>query len=670
MQKTDLLKEISDVKNLMSHLEDEYRKANVSEKSYQELREKYSEQIEKLEKKAGIKKDKPKKKIAKEKVPIEEENEEAEEPAETEESEEVPAEIEKKEEEPKEKGKPKIGFLSKLLKKNEKPKEVPAETEKKEGKPKKDEIEVGEVEEMTPEVIEKLAQQVAEQSGVTGEQIAAEEAQEAKTEPETSGDIEIEKLKVMIEGIRETNRTTEETIRNLSESIGEIRSMVFQADGSLKETSLKLEKIETDIAEVKPKEIEKKFRELSTTVENFQMQFEKMDKKSEDLADKINKVYEILKAIGGIENLINLNKDIQVKISDIKEALSYTERLSSKTEKIFIDLSRNLDEFAVYKSRQDGLDETVKDELKAIDAINVKFDSYPTKKDLENINSDISVIRKQIEEISKILPAIQTKLPEIIEKLKKEKEDILMFLEFSEQQAKIGAIGRGDFELSKQKNMQRLEEIDKQLQKEWEDFKEIATKTTLPKEEKTAGTTKTETEVGQESEAIKTESVQEETATSDAAIVEKEKIEPEKSSVEETKVEPKVVEEIKPEVKTETIIEQQKIETIPVETKSEITEQKVEETKVEPKVVEEIKPEVKVSRKPRKPKEIKEEKLVSEQTQEKHEESNDTGKTETLEKSPAPENDVIKKFDELLQTKVEPKESAWKKLKGLFRLKL
>jgi ElaB/YqjD/DUF883 family membrane-anchored ribosome-binding protein len=55
--KKELLKEMEDIKGLLSHLEDEYRKANVSEKYYQELKEKYLKRLEEIEKKIGAKKE-------------------------------------------------------------------------------------------------------------------------------------------------------------------------------------------------------------------------------------------------------------------------------------------------------------------------------------------------------------------------------------------------------------------------------------------------------------------------------------------------------------------------------------------------------------------------------------------------------------------------------------
>ena len=495
VDKESLMKEKTDIEELVSHLEDEYRKANVSEKNYQELKVKYSQRLDEIGKKLGSKE-----------------------------------EISEK--------KSKGGLLGKLMGKKEKQPEVEQPKEVKEEKP-KDEIEVGEVEEMTPEVIEKLAQQVATESGVTPSQEVEGETGEKEG---GSKDIEIEKLKVMIDSIREANRATDDTIRTVSEGIGEIRSMVFQTDGSLRETTLKIEKIEDDVSGLRPKEIDKKFREIGVTVEKQQMLMEKLDIKSEDLAKKINQVYEMLKGAGNIENLTELNKEMQKKRGDIKEAIRYIERIASKAEKNFIDLSRNLEEFVVYKSKQEGLDESVRDLIKSVDGINTRIDNLPTKKDLDVIKADIIVLKKQVEEINKVLPVVQARLPETIESVRRERESILLFMDSLQEQVKSGKISIGEYEEIKKKNMKKLADIENKLKKEWEKIEEIVSKGEIPKEvgtseadqpKKELQTTKEESgnmEKGEASKTVEKKEVPEK--------MEKKETIPEKPANEEIKKEP------------------------------------------------------------------------------------------------------------------------------------
>jgi len=513
----------------MSHLETEYRKANISEESYSELKEKYSKRLEELNKELGIKKTgepETKKSVkqpqkteieeVKEETPeeekpgtIEEETNKENLPEETpkklgflkklfsgkkeknskeetseeikEEKPETVEESEKAEEEKPEKvkkeEKPKVGIFGKILGKKEKPQETKTEeNEKKEEKSKKEEeLEVGEIGEMTPEVIEKLARQVAGASGATETQTAAEEVKEEASEDQAGPgkDIEIEKLRVMIDATREANRTTDETIRTISESIGELRSMVFQADATLKESTLKMEKIEDEIGEVKPQEIVKKFRGLNETIEKQQINLEKLERKSEDLAEKVNKVYETLKGIGGIENLIQLNKNIQEKLTDINEAVKYIERLGAKTEKIFIDLNKNLEDFVLYKTKQEDVEESLKDIIKSIDALNVKFEGYVNKKDLETFKEDDMIIKKQLEEINRVLPLVKVKLPDRMANLRREKEDIILLLDSIKEQLERGNITKEEYQNVKSKNISKIKVIDNELNKEWKKIENL-----------------------------------------------------------------------------------------------------------------------------------------------------------------------------------------------------
>jgi len=618
-----------DVRHLLLHLESEYRKANISEKQYKELKEKYQRILKdnkkikeqssekKLHKHPTVKeheihKEEPAKVEEKteetkpEEIEAEEHLKQIEEEAkkemtqpvneekkgifkslfgrkkELEKPEEKPVETKKEEKEienkegdeevPKVEEKPekKGGFFKSILskkkeeikteEKTEAPEEEPEEeTEEKEESdeesdkdpPKKNakKEKEEEITEITPEVIERLAQQAKEQSEEKPEEEKSEkkkggffksilgkkkeEPEEKKeAEPQQTGatqqaetknevqntevsepresksatsnyDVEIEKLKVMLDSVKETSHVTDESIRNVSEGVGEIRSMVFQADAELKENAIKMEKIEDEISEIKPQEIAKKLREFGETFEKHQLQLEMLDKKSADASEKINKVLEMLKAIGGIENLINVNKEVQKKLEDINEAMKYIERIGTKTEKMFIDLNKGLQDLIFIKAKQDDFNESLKDIIKNIDGLNVKFESYITKKDLDSFKEDDALIKKQIEDIKKILPVADLKLPESLVNLRKEREDISLFLDSLEDQYANGKILKLEYENIKSANMRRLEEIRTKIEGEWKKVEEMLkapekVETASQEVEKIEGEKKAEEETGEE----------------------------------------------------------------------------------------------------------------------------------------------------------------------------
>jgi len=506
-----------DVKNLLLHLESEYRKANISEKNYKELKGKYNKMLK------GDSKVERKKEEASEKEEVIEEDEtetsgenEEVEPKEVEEHLKKVEEVVEKEmsEEPKKEEK-RGGFFKSIFgkKKESESIEQPAQeteqptTDDPPTKDKKSKEKEEEITEITPEVIERLAQQVKEQAeGQTkeGKEDSKEKKsggllksifgkkEEAKPLPEASAEsvlessgaeknktngtdysVEIEKLKIMIDTVRESGKVTDETARGLSESIGELRSMVFQADAELKEVSMKMEKIEDEISEVRPQEIQKKFREYNENFEKNQLELEKLSKKAEDSGEKINKVFELLKSIGGIENLININQQVQKKLEEINEVMKYIERIGTKTEKMFIDLNKGLQDLILIKAKQDDFNESLKDIIKNIDSLNVKFEGYITKKDIDAFKEDNMLIKKQIEDIKKVLPIADLKLPENIINLRKEREDINSLLESLEEQCVRGKVSKDEFAKIKDANTKRLEEIRTSLESEWKNIGDL-----------------------------------------------------------------------------------------------------------------------------------------------------------------------------------------------------
>jgi hypothetical protein len=335
-----------------------------------------------------------------------------------------------------------------------------------------------------PQLQEPVAIQVQEQQQVQEQPALPLQEEKAPAQPSIDYGVEIEKIKALLDAMRETKRATDETIANLFESLGEIRTMSFQTDASLKELTLKMERFEDQINDINPANYTKKINEINSELEKHNMFLEKLDTKTTDLSEKINQTYTLLKAIGGIENLINLNKDLQKKINDINEVVKYIERISVKAEKSYIDLNDRLSEFLLYKSKQDSLDENVKDILKALDRINVGLENYVQKKDLDAAKAEIMVLEKQAQDLTRALPLIETKLPENIAEMKNEREDIYIFLKSLEEQMTTGKIALSEYQEIKRKNEHKLAELDKKLAEKWNELLAYIEKTKGEEEKK------------------------------------------------------------------------------------------------------------------------------------------------------------------------------------------
>ncbi len=237
------------------------------------------------------------------------------------------------------------------------------------------------------------------------------------------------------------------------------------------------------MAEINPKNFIKKINDINSTLEKHSMFLEKLDVKSNDLSEKVNQTYKSLKTIGNVENISAINSDLQKKMNDINELTKYIERISVKAEKTYVDLNERLNGFVLYKTKQDTLDESVRDILKNVDRLNLNFENYMSKKDMDSITQEMNMLQTSIQELSKALPIVQMKVPENIMLLKKEKEDIDLFMRTLREQMETGRLGKEEYETIRMKNDQKLASIDDELRKQWEMFSHLAT-SAKPEDEK------------------------------------------------------------------------------------------------------------------------------------------------------------------------------------------
>lgn len=403
-----LLKEKARLNDILASIESSYRNAKISEKSYNELKEKALKKIGEIEIRLNAKKDN---------------------------------------------GEQNKKNLASAQADNKKDDKMPKD------KPK------GSGEDPAGNFTDEAAQ-------VFGPQVEVEEPVSSE-KPKTEVNLEIEKMKVLLDSMREERKVLQENLQNISENIGEIRSMAFQTEGLAKELEMKIEKLQDEVSDVRPDEIGKRLRKFEENVEKFQIYTEKADAKFEDLSKKINSVHEMLKNAGGIENLSEINRQIGKKLEDFNEAMKYVERLASKTEKAFLEMNKNLEEFHLYKARQDNVEDAFKDIAKSIDEIGIRIEGLTPRKDFESYLNDIMILKKQVEEASRIIPMMKIKLPEPIQKLSKERDEVNAMLDVLEEQVKNGTISVGEYEKLKKANEKKLKFVEDALESEWKKIEKI-----------------------------------------------------------------------------------------------------------------------------------------------------------------------------------------------------
>jgi hypothetical protein len=335
----------------------------------------------------------------------------------------------------------------------EAPKEERKEVKKKERHKKENEI----VEEEKA-VGEILTEKHEEETGISPYEIQKEVAG-TKVKIEKEIDLEkilmdTEKLRAELDALKEIKFNADERIKELAESIGEIRSLIFQNDATGKEIEMKVDKIDEIVSDLKPEKIARNLQEKQQAIEQTQIRIEKLEAMNADLTKKVLSAEKALSNIKSLENLMEIVKDIDEKVLKINELKSSTERDSAKAERFYMEIGKSLEEFDLLKERLERLEEVNKELIRGIDENKIKLDNAVTRDELKT----------RLETALK--PPTST---ENIEELSRRAEDITNFLKQLELQYKEGIISKGSYEEVVEKNKSILERIEN-------DVKDVKTK--------------------------------------------------------------------------------------------------------------------------------------------------------------------------------------------------
>jgi len=387
MTLSELMRRKEEIGTLLASLEDEYREATVSEKSYNEIKQKNQEKLSEVQNRIRqMKQETEERAFAPPPVKKVEEKEEV--------SEEEPEEVE----------------------------ETEAETELKGGG------------------IDRL------------------ESDLNKTV------IELEKLKTLVDSIKEMRSTTEDKIQRLMESVGEIRSLVFQREGEIGEQTTRMEKLSELIGEMKPEKIATELSKRDKELTTHEARLEKLEIKSDDMLKTMKNIQKMLEGMGSLENVVNVSKNVAEKGIKVEKSVKDIERLTDKVEKLYVELNKNLEDFMTYKAKQEEMEELLKELVRTVDQINIKLEGYARSEELTALKMMVEEMDKKIQ-MSKAELSVK-ELPPELQELQRQKEEIGMLLSSVEDEYKSRKISEDEFKKIKESNQKKLAEIEKKIKEE------------------------------------------------------------------------------------------------------------------------------------------------------------------------------------------------------------
>ena len=205
--------------------------------------------------------------------------------------------------------------------------------------------------------------------------------------------LKIEKLEGKLEATENMIKATEEKIAKNTEEIGELRSSILERDRVFNRIESDFRLIKELSEEIKPQKIKKELEKKEEAILKNEAKIEKIETKLSVISKDITRLRQILEKIKNLENLINVSKNINKKISVIEKQKRESDKLASKIETVFSEISEMMAEFNSYKENIDFNDEALHEIVKSVDMLEAKLEKMVKKDDLEKFNEKIKEMK-------------------------------------------------------------------------------------------------------------------------------------------------------------------------------------------------------------------------------------------------------------------------------------
>lgn len=303
----------------------------------------------------------------------------------------------------------------------------------------------------------------------------------------------VERLKAEVGALKDIKFQADARVRELAESLGEVRSLFFQRDTTARELEANVARLSEEVKSVNPRTLTEELAKRERDAEEQRARLEKVELLMQDFATQVREAQRGLGKLSSAANLLEVDKDIDQKIARMEEMRSSVERLSSKVEKIFFELDRRLTEFRIAKDKVEKVDELTKELMKSMDETKVKLTDVPSREEVDKLQAAIKLARETkpeavipVREINDLRAEIEalksrfqatvdsvrvepTELPsaetaDVVE-LEKHRHEVKDLLALLEEEYRDGLISEKTFNETRQKNEDRLLQIEIKLKK-------------------------------------------------------------------------------------------------------------------------------------------------------------------------------------------------------------
>jgi hypothetical protein len=327
------------------------------------------------------------------------------------------------------------------------------ETTKKEEKPKKLKEEKPSPPSISQEDLKKLEVDLAEKIKSMVEEIGAKVTEKDLIEMKNAFvkyETEIDRIKAQIDAVRESRKVDDEKIQRVIEGLAEIRTLVYGREASAKEQEIKIEKMIDVISKIEPEKILLEMGRRDKEINNLGIRITKLEETTKEMTEMLKRIEMLLRNIGSLEHVINISNEASETFLRMQNIERNMQKMFDKVQGLYAELSKRMEEFMLYRAKQDRMEDLLTETIKNVDELMTKSAYFITKDDLEAFRATLA---------TEVSPTKE----EVSYDLASQKEEIEIFLKTLDEEFKNKSISKEEYEKLKKANIDKLKEIESKM---------------------------------------------------------------------------------------------------------------------------------------------------------------------------------------------------------------
>ncbi|MCD6371838.1 MAG: hypothetical protein J7L39_03925 [Candidatus Aenigmarchaeota archaeon] len=236
--------------------------------------------------------------------------------------------------------------------------------------------------------------------------------------------LRIERIEGRIEALDGFNKDLQERFLQLSQDIGELRSMLLERDRTIENLETEVEKTSGMLSFIDLDKVRKLLEKKDVEIEELKANLERLEEAIGVLRKEMKDIEDLVDKIKSFESLVELSRRLSEKISKLEDMKSYVTKMVGKVETMFLEINDKVAELSAQKDKVDKLDELIMEIVKSLDEVSSKLPDFIKREEMEKI------LEKEIEDkIEKLVKGKVETITKLSSEIKEVKEKSLEVLE-------------------------------------------------------------------------------------------------------------------------------------------------------------------------------------------------------------------------------------------------